>query len=205
MQYAFLTSFRQWMEGLLERRVAGERMDTSSPFRDETALVFDRQRHEQRAQLQASLIELAYDAIIVRDPASRIVSWNRGAEQLYGWTAQEALGNITHELLQTRFPVSRDELDRFLATGEQWQGELVHTCKDGTQVIVESRQLVTRDARSQPIAVLEINRDITERTQRERENEAQYRQLAALVESAAIPILGKTRSSIAKLSGPAIN
>jgi PAS domain S-box-containing protein len=171
-------------------------MGTPSLFPDETQLTFDRQRHEQRAQLQASLIEHAYDAIILRDPASRIISWNRGAEQLYGWTAQESIGNITHELLQTRFPVSREALDHFLVTGEQWQGELVHTRKDGTQVIVESRQLVTCDAQGHPIAVLEINRNITERKQQERENQAQYRQLAALVESAAIPILGKSREGI---------
>jgi PAS domain S-box-containing protein len=158
-------------------------MDISS-FPDEARLV------------QASLIELAYDAIIVRDPTSTIVSWNRGAEQLYGWTAQEAIGNVTHELLQTRFPVAREALDRFLETGEQWEGELVHTRKDGTLVIVESRQVVTRNSLNDPLAILEINRDITERKQRERAHQQQYRQLAALVESAAIPIIGKTREGL---------
>src|ERR1700724_139762 len=118
-------------------------------------------------QLQASLIELAPDAILIRDPASVIVSWNRGAEELYGWTAQEAIGKVTHELLQTRFPESREALDSFLATGEQWEGELTHRRKDGTQVIVESRQVITRDSPNLPIAILEINRDITERKQRE--------------------------------------
>ncbi len=171
-------------------------MGTSVPFPDEAKLTFDGRLHEQRAQLQASLIELAYDAIIVRDPVSTIISWNRGAEHLYGWTAQEAIGKVTHELLQTHFPESREELDRFLATGEQWEGELVHMRKDGTQVIVESRQVVTRDAQNHPIAILEINRDITGRKQREREYQAQYRQLAMLVESSAIPIIGKTREGI---------
>jgi PAS domain-containing protein len=64
----------------------------------------DRQRHEQRTQLQASLIELAYDAIIVRDPASTIVSWNRGAEHLYGWTAQEAISLPSQAPGLARFP-----------------------------------------------------------------------------------------------------
>jgi len=63
-------------------------------------------------------------------------------------------------------------------------------------VIVESRQVVTRNSPNRPLALLEMNRDITRRKQRERENEAQYRQLAALVESAAIPIIGKTREGI---------
>jgi PAS domain S-box-containing protein len=120
----------------------------------------------------------------------------RVAEHLYGWTTQEAIGNVTHEFLQTRFPESREALDRFLATGEQWRGELVCMRKDGTQVIVESRQVVTCDAQDRPLAILEMNRDITERKQRERENQAQYRQMAALVDSADIPIIGKTREGI---------
>jgi PAS domain S-box-containing protein len=168
-------------------------MDTSVPFPDEAKLASHRQHYDQHTQLQATLMELAYDAIIVRDPANRIISWNRGAEQLYGWTAQEVIGQVTHELLQTRFPESREALDRFVASGEQWEGELVHLRKDGTQVIVESRQVVTCDAQDRPLAILEINRDITERKQRERENQAHYRRMAALVDSSDIPIIGKTR------------
>src|SRR5579863_6655996 len=129
----------------------------------------------QTIRLQARLIELAHDAILVRDLASVIVSWNRGAEELYGWTAPEALGKETHNLLRTQFPESREALDQFLAAGEQWQGELVHTRRDGTQVIVESRQALLRDEQGQPLAILEINRDITERKQREHEEREQYR------------------------------
>jgi PAS domain S-box-containing protein len=131
----------------------------------------------QTIQLQARLIELAHDAIIVRDLASIIVSWNRGAEELYGWTAQEAIGQETHELLKTQFTESREALDQFLAAGEQWQGELIHTRRDGAQVIVESRQVLLRDDEGQPLAILEINRDVTERKQRERESQEQYRTL----------------------------
>ena len=154
------------------------------------------QLQEQSTQLQAHLIELAHDAIIVRDQAGVVVSWNRGAEELYGWAAQEAIGKVTHELLQTGFPESREALDSFLTTGEQWEGELTHRRKDGDQVIVESRQVITRNSPNLPIAILEINRDITERKRRERENREQNRQLAALVESSDIPIIGKTREGI---------
>jgi PAS domain S-box-containing protein len=121
----------------------------------------------------------------VRDSSSIIIFWNRGAEELYGWTSQEAIGQVTHSLLQTRFPVSRETVDVLLATGEQWEGELVHTCKDGRQVVVESRQRsyrvgtdlapTLRNSHNQPTAILEINRDITERKQREREHQEQYR------------------------------
>ena len=133
------------------------------------------QRDQHLMQIQMSLMELAYDAIIVRDPTSTIISWNRGAEQLYGWSAQEAIGSVTHVLFHTRFPNSREVLDQFLATGAQWEGELIHMRKDGKEIIVESRQVVVRSADTTPIAIMEINRDITERKQRERENQEQYR------------------------------
>src|SRR6266496_2570350 len=92
-----------------------------SPSKARVALSFHETTKRNRS-LQASLIELAYDAIIVRGPASRIVSWNRGADHLYGWTAQEAIGNVTHELLQTQFPASREALDRFLAQENRGKG-----------------------------------------------------------------------------------
>ncbi|HEU5349453.1 MAG TPA: PAS domain S-box protein, partial [Ktedonobacterales bacterium] len=117
----------------------------------------------ERLRLQTDLINLAHDAILVRDSASRVLVWNKGAEELYGWTAQEALGRVTHSLFKTRFPVSQAtiqaQLDRFGA----WEGELVHTRPDGRIVTVESRQVLVRDAAGQPSAILEINRDITER------------------------------------------
>ncbi|GHO85933.1 sensor histidine kinase [Dictyobacter formicarum] len=118
---------------------------------------------KNQLDLQGRLLELAHDAIIVRDPESNIVLWNQGAEHLYGWTAREAMGQITHTLLQTRFPVSEDDVQNILETKGYWEGDLVHTNREGEQVIVESRQILERDARSKPMAILEINRDVTER------------------------------------------
>ncbi|HEX6557469.1 MAG TPA: PAS domain S-box protein [Ktedonobacteraceae bacterium] len=135
-------------------------------IRDMTAQrVAERERLWQLEQirLQANLINLAHDAILVRDPISRVISWNRGAEELYGWTVQEAQGRITHSLLMTRFPNSRADVDAHLEHEGQWEGELTHTRRDGSSVIVESRQMLVRDEEGQPIAILEINRDITER------------------------------------------
>ena len=129
----------------------------------------------------------------MRDPASTIVYWNRGAEELYGWTAREAIGQNTHTLLSTRFPIPLETIDAFLATGEQWEGELIHTTKDGRKVIVESRQVVTCNSRNQPIAILEINRDITERQQREQKDSLL---LAAIVESSDDTIVSKTLDGI---------
>ncbi|HLI91644.1 MAG TPA: PAS domain S-box protein [Ktedonobacteraceae bacterium] len=120
------------------------------------------QRLEQ-IRLQAELINLAPDAIIVRDSIDRVLFWNRGAEDLYGWTSQQALGHLTHNLLHTRFPTSRAAIDEQIAHFGHWEGELVHTCRDGRSVLVESRQVLFRNEQGQPSAILEINRDITER------------------------------------------
>jgi PAS domain S-box-containing protein len=135
-------------------------------IRDMTAQRIAEHEHFQQLEqirLQAELINLAHDAILVRDPVSRVISWNRGAEELYGWTVQEAQGRITHSLLKTRFPGSRADVDAHLEHEGQWQGELTHTRRDGSSVIVESRQMLVHDEEGQPIAILEINRDITER------------------------------------------
>ena len=124
----------------------------------------ERMRILQRLRQQDRLISLAHDAILVRDAESRIVSWNEGAEHLYGWTAQEVTGKVSHTLLQTRYPNSQEVVEQTLQQPHgQWQGELIHTCRDGTQVIVESRQVLVRDEQGVPSAILEINRDVTER------------------------------------------
>jgi len=122
-------------------------------------------------QQMAELITLTHDAIIVRTPENIIIFWNQGAERLYGWTEQEAAGQVSHQLLQTVFPHSREVNDNLLALHGQWEGQLTHTRRDGTQVIVESRQVLVRDESGQPTAILEINRDITEREHMQRERE----------------------------------
>ncbi|HET6317277.1 MAG TPA: PAS domain S-box protein, partial [Chloroflexota bacterium] len=120
---------------------------------------------------QAELLELTQDAILLRDPASSAVTyWNRGAERLYGWSRDEARGRVTHDLLHTRFPSSREAVDEELFAGNGfWEGELVHRAKDGREVVVASRQAVQRDQHGTPIAILEINTDITARRQAEHE------------------------------------
>src|SRR5690349_18220687 len=91
------------------------------------------------------LVDLAHDAIIVRDATSTIIFWNQGASSLYGWSEEEALGKISHQLLQTRFPQSFEVTDRALEQWGQWEGHLIHTRWDGQQVIVESRQVLVRE------------------------------------------------------------
>ncbi|MGO8950643.1 MAG: PAS domain S-box protein [Ktedonobacterales bacterium] len=128
----------------------------------------ERERNEQAEQLrlQAQLIDAAHDAVLVRDPSSRIISWNHGAEELYGWTALEALGQVSHTLFQTHFTevlTSLTTVEEELAREGRWEGEVQHTRADGSVVLVESRQVVVRDATGNSTAVLEINRDLTAR------------------------------------------
>src|SRR6266487_4167334 len=123
----------------------------------------ERLQQAEHIRLQAELIDLAHDAIFIRDSESRVLFWNRGAEELYGWSSQEALGRITHSLLKTRFPSSLAVVGALLERDGRWEGELTHTRRDGRLVVVESRQVLVCDVLGHATTILEINRDITER------------------------------------------
>jgi PAS domain S-box-containing protein len=118
---------------------------------------------------QASLLNLTHDTIFVRDMNDGITYWNRGAQELYGWTAEEAMGQRSHDLLQTVFPMPIDEIRSELLRAGRWEGELDKTNADGTQVVVASRWSLRRDEQERPVAILETNNDITERKRAERE------------------------------------
>ena len=117
---------------------------------------------EERSRL---LLDLTHDAVFVRDMDGRISYWNRGAEDLFGWTADEALGQVAHELLQTAWPEPfADIAARLLRTG-RWQGELVHTRRDGTHITVATRWALQRDTSGNPVAHFVTANDVTERKQ----------------------------------------
>jgi PAS domain S-box-containing protein len=118
---------------------------------------------------QASLLNLTHDTIFVRNWSDVITYWNRGAEELYGWTAEEAIGKRAHELLQSVFPAPIEEIRAELLRSGRWDGQLKKTRADGTQVVVASRWSLQRDEQGQPAAILETNNDITERERREQE------------------------------------
>jgi PAS domain S-box-containing protein len=130
-------------------------------------LAVQSQSREMVLREQAGLLDLTHDTVFVRDMNDVITYWNHGAEELYGWKGGEAVGKITHQLLQTIFPKPLDEITAELFRTGRWEGELVHTKKDGTRAIVASRWSVQRDTRGHPLAILETNNDITERNQAE--------------------------------------
>ena len=123
---------------------------------------------EERSR-QASLLNLTHDTIFVREMTDTITYWNRGAEEMYGWTPQEAIGKRSHDLLDTVFPAPMDEISNELLSTGRWEGELKHKRADGTEVIVASRWSLRRDDRGRPAAILETNNDITDRNRREEE------------------------------------
>jgi PAS domain S-box-containing protein len=124
--------------------------------------VTDRKQADQLLQRQADLLNQSHDAILTMLTGDRgIVYWSRGAERLYGYTAAEAEGRRTHELLQTRAPIPIEDIDAQIVLEGRWYGELTHTTRDGRDIVVESH-IVRVSYDGEPFA-LETNRDITER------------------------------------------
>ena len=153
-----------------------------------TGLVRRLQQSAATLQRQAQLLDLTHDTVIARDPRDAITFWNRGAEQLYGWSRDEAIGTVSHALLKTVFPETRDALYELLRRQGHWEGELVRKKKDGTQIIVASRWSLQRDDSGQPIGTLESTNDITER---KRIEEALRRSQAAyLAEAQKLSLTG---------------
>ncbi len=118
---------------------------------------------EQAAMLkqQSALLELSHDAIIVRDARNRVTFWNRGAEEMYGYSAAEASGRPLAELLQTN-PEAWAVLNATLDEIGSWEGELRQRRRDGREIIVQSSEVLTRDDDGKRFTVLSIKRDVTE-------------------------------------------
>ena len=127
-------------------------------FRDIT----ERKQAERKILQQASLIDLAQDAIIVRDLGHWITFWNKGAERLFGWTADEIKGRQITELLY-RDPAAYEAAQQELLAQGSWSGEIRQLTKAGHEVVVSSRWTLVRDAEAHPSAVLAINTDLTEK------------------------------------------
>jgi two-component system, NtrC family, sensor kinase len=116
---------------------------------------------------RADLLELATDAIIVRDMHGIVRFWNSGAEALYGWLREEIVGRSLHEMLSSQFPVPFGEIESTLHKTGKWEGNLVQRTRDGREVIVAVRKALKNDKSGSPGVILEISRDITERLRAE--------------------------------------
>src|SRR5436190_8752983 len=127
----------------------------------------ERKRHEQQLAEQARLLDLSNDAILVHDANDRITYWNKGATKIYGYTWQEALGKVTHNLLKTEHSEPLPKIYEKLFRDNYWEGELVHTRRDGKRLTVFSRWVLARDAQGKRSYILETNNDVTRRKQME--------------------------------------
>jgi len=169
------------LTGLILAAVINEREHIGEAFESEKQLLSESESAKEKleelvkertqeleqntAQLayQARLLDLANDAIFIRNAADKISYWNEGAERLYGWASEEVLNRSVHEILRTEFPVPLLEI---LET-DRWEGELRHTTKYGSQITVSSRWTTLRDRNGKSEGWLEINTDITARKRAE--------------------------------------
>jgi len=125
--------------------------------------ITERKSGEERIRQQAALLDQAQDAILVRDLDHTIRFWNKGAERIYGWLAEEAIGRNANELLSNT-PVSRfEEATKAVIERGEWHGEFTQLRSDGAEIIVEGRWTLVNDDLGVPRSILVINTDVTER------------------------------------------
>ena len=159
-----------------------------------------RQQHMISEEERVQILDFA--RVFIRDRDSIIVFWNRGAENLYGYTREEAVGKHTHELLKTEFPQPLEEIERKVWADGAWEGELRHTRKDGTKLIVASHWTAHKGEGGP--AILEVNNDITGLRTAEAallESELGYRTLAETVPGLYLPPIRRARATTATRSG----
>jgi PAS domain S-box-containing protein len=160
---------------LLISRIAAGKRNTETVLRSAAATLEKRVEErtaelvwrERQLQEQAQLLDLATDAILVKDKNGLIRFWSDGATELYGWSKGEAAGKNADALLHTKFPESPETTEATLIAKGAWQGELTQQRRDGAPLIVMSRWALRRDANGEPSGSLEINTDITARRRME--------------------------------------
>ena len=143
--------------------------------------ITERKAAELELKQKNRLLDLSSEAVYVRDTDGMIQYWNYGAERLYGYKKEEALGQISHSLLKTVL-IDGDNLPEALQNSGCWNGELMHTCKDGHRIAVDSMQEAISNHLGEKI-ILETNRDITERKSMEQKLILQAEELKAADQS----------------------
>ncbi len=145
------------LKALNEKELEKSRDELEIRVRERTAEVYR----------QAELLDLTHEAIIVRDLDGLISFWNKGAAEVYGWAKEEAVGRIMRDLLHTEFLVPRDEIVSKILLEGRWEGEMIHNRKDGKKIHVLSRATLKKDEKGNPIGVMLINNDISQRVKLE--------------------------------------
>lgn len=156
-----------------EPRLGGDFLVSTTPLRDEEGRIIgsvhvarnitERKKAEEYLQKQAELIDLSPDAIIIKKLDDTITFWSKGAEKLYGWTKEEAIGQRTSLLFRTKSSEALKDIILKLKQTGNWSGELTHYTKDGKELVVQSWWLGKPDEQGKIKEILESNIDISER------------------------------------------
>ncbi|MBM4162427.1 MAG: PAS domain S-box protein [Ignavibacteria bacterium] len=131
--------------------------------------VTDQRRAEERMREQAALLDITQDAVIVRTMNDEILFWNKGAERIYGWSAEEAIGRNALEILYKHIPKQLEEANKSVLHSGEWSGELSQIRRDQNEVIVESRWTLIRDKNGLPVSKLTVNTDVTSKKRLEKQ------------------------------------
>lgn len=129
--------------------------------------ISDRKQAQEKIGEQAALLDIATDAILVRDFESRIIFWNQGAERMYGWPAEEAIGQDPQQLFYRKNSQHLKVALKAVIKSGSWQGELRTFTKSGSEIVVQSRWTLMYDGAGQPTSILSVDTDITEKKQLE--------------------------------------
>ncbi|MEM6752123.1 MAG: PAS domain S-box protein [Cyanobacteria bacterium P01_C01_bin.38] len=129
--------------------------------------ITQRKASEQKLQEQAALLDVVTNAILVKDIHNRILYWNKGAENIYGWQAFEVHGEKSSQLLHKEYSSEQDDALLSVINQGFWQGELHQVTKNGKEIVVESRWTLLRDEKGQPKSILAENTEITKKKQLE--------------------------------------
>jgi PAS domain S-box-containing protein len=142
---------------------------------------------EEHIRQQANLLDQSQDAILVRDIDDRVIYWNKSAERMYGWRAEEVIGKRTTEIYFDTVPTEFEDAQRVLLETGEFRGEFTHATKDGKNLLVDCRWTLVRDDEGRPIQKLIVNTDITERN----------RMQAVLQRAAQISLVGELAAGLA--------
>ena len=185
LSHQLLPTIDRVVAGIDGKRIGGVQSQTR------LALVDGKQKDAELVR-RAQLLDLSFNAVLLRDPEDRITYWNKGAEELYGWTQDEVLGQVTHTLFLTKFPEPRACILARLRRDRRWQGELTHIRKNGTSLTVLSRWALTHDQETGAEVIMEANIDITQAKEADRANNL----LAAIVGSSDDAIISKNLDGV---------
>lgn len=161
--------------------------------------ITERRQAEEHIQYQSNLLENVSEAIIGTDMQFHVLTWNPAAEQVYGWRAEEVIGEPINEFLQTRYETeSQEEVLRQFQIQGQWKGEALQYRKDGTQITVLSSVSQVKDTSGRIIGVVANNRDITDRKGAERKLRKSQEEFARLFEDSPVSLWVEDFSKVKK-------